>query len=192
VKRLALIVLLALGSCQTSTERIATSANEVEGLARSSGRRFERIHTETYKPEPSLPTIRGESEAGIVEQEQIMGLVDAITYHLTGTTNNVPWWATLLTYALIFGSIVGAFALCWWLGIGRLVRGWLGIITPRERAQAQLAAEMIDAGDESVRERVWRWREEDKIFDAAFRRAAPIRKASGRKRSKKGSSNAGK
>lgn len=189
MKRLVTILVLVLTSCTTSTERIASSANDAGNLARSSGRRFERIHTETFKPAPSMPVIRTESEAGIGEQEQIMGLVDAITYHLTGTTNNVPWWGTLLTWGLIFGTLVGIFAGLWWLGLGRLIRGWVGIITPRERAQAQLAAEMIEAGDDSVRERVWAWREEDKIFDSAFRRVAPLRRGR-KKRSKKGTKNA--
>ena len=103
MKRLALLVLLA--GCATSTEKIASSTNEIHGLARSSGRRFEVIHTETGKPDPSIPTIRTEAEGGIQEQEQIMGLVDSVQVYLMNTTNITPWWASLLTYGMIFGSI---------------------------------------------------------------------------------------
>lgn len=183
MKRIALIVLLA--GCSTATERIATSSNEIGTLARSSGRRFEVIHTETGKPDPSIPTIRTEAEGGIQEQEQIMGLVDAVQVYLTNTANITPWWASLITYGLIFGSIAGITFLVWHLGLGKFIRGWLGLVTPAEQRQAKLAAELIDIGGEEARAAVWKWREEDRIFDTAFRRYAPARKASARPKKKR-------
>lgn len=179
----ALLVLLA--GCATSTEKIASSTNEIHGLARSSGRRFEVIHTETGKPDPSIPTIRTEAEGGIHEQEQIMGLVDSVQVYLMNTTNITPWWASIVTFALIFGTIACGVFLVWHLGLGKFIRGWLGLVTPAEQRQAKLAAELIDIGGEEARAAVWRSREEDRIFDTAFRRYAPARKASARPKKKK-------
>lgn len=176
MKWLALIVLLA--GCSTATERIATSTNEIHGLARSSGRRFETIHAETGKPEPSIPEIRTQAEGGIQEQEQIMGLVDAVQVYLTNTTNVTPWWASIITYGLIFGSIACVAFIIWHLGLGKFIRGWLGLVTPAEQKQAKLAAQLIDIGGEDARDAVWKLRDEDRIFDQAFRRYAPARKAS--------------
>lgn len=176
MKWLALIVLLA--GCSTATERIATSTNEIHGLARSSGRRFETIHAETGKPEPSIPEIRTQAEGGIQEQEQIMGLVDAVQVYLTNTTNVTPWWASIITYGLIFGSIACVAFIIWHLGLGKFIRGWLGLVTPAEQKQAKLAAQLIEIGGEDARDAVWKLRDEDRIFDQAFRRYAPARKAS--------------
>jgi hypothetical protein len=179
--RRALVLVLVAG-CSTATERIATSTNQIHGLARSSGRRFETIHNETGKPDPSIPEIRTQAEGGIHEQEQIMGLVDAVQVYLTNTTNVTPWWASIITYALIFGSIACVAFLIWHLGLGKFIRGWLGLVTPREQQQAKLAAELIDIGGENARAAVWKWREQDRIFDAAFRRYAPARKASAKRK----------
>lgn len=175
--RLVLLAVLLAG-CSTATERIASSSNEIGTLARSSGRRFEVIHTETGKPDPSIPTIRTQAEGGIQEQEEIMGLVDAVQVYLTNTANITPWWASLLTYGLIFGTVACIVFIIWHLGLGKFIRGWLGLVTPAEQKQAKLAAQLIDIGGDEARDAVWKWREEDRIFDTAFRRYAPARKAS--------------
>ena len=171
--RLALLVLLT--GCATATERIASSTNEIHGLARSSGRRFEVIHSETGKLAPSIPTIRTEAEIDIDEQEEIMGLVDAVQVYLMNTTNITPWWASLLTYSLIFGSVACVAFLVWHLGFGRFIRGWLGLVTPTERRAAELTASLIDLTPEQAVAAVAELRNSDPTFDAAFRRAAPIR-----------------
>lgn len=176
--RCCVVLIAILAGCATSTERIASSTNEIHGLARSSGRRFEVIHTETGKPDPSIPTIRTQAEGGIQEQEQIMGLVDSVQVYLMNTTNITPWWASIVTFALIFGTIACGVFLVWHLGLGRFIRGWLGLVTPAEQRQAKLAAQLIDIGGEEARDAVWKSREEDRIFDQAFRRYAPARKAS--------------
>jgi hypothetical protein len=183
--RCCVVLIAILAGCATSTERIASSTNEIHGLARSSGRRFEVIHTETGKPDPSIPTIRTQAEGGIQEQEQIMGLVDSVQVYLMNTTNITPWWASLLTYGLFFGSIACVAFIIWHLGLGKFIRGWLGLVTPAEQRQAKLAAQLIDIGGEEARDAVWKSREEDRIFDTAFRRYAPARKASARPKKKR-------
>jgi hypothetical protein len=176
--RALVIVCAVIAGCSTATERIATSTNEIHGLARSSGRRFETIHSETGKTDPSIPVIRVEAEHGIQEQEQIMSLVDAVQVYLMDTTNITPWWASLATYALIFGTIACGAFIIWHLGLGKFIRGWLGLVTPAEQRQAKLAAQLIDIGGDEARDVVWKQREQDRLFDAAFRRYAPVRKAS--------------
>jgi hypothetical protein len=174
-----------IAGCSTATEKIARSSNEIGTLARSSGRRFETIHEETWKPDPSIPVIRTQAEGGIVEQEQILGLVDAVQVYLMGTTNITPWWAEVVTYALLALSISGVAFLVWHLGLGKFIRGWLGLITPAERRNAELAAELIEVGGDDARARVWQMRERDRMFDEAFRRTAPPQPV--RKNRKKGS-----
>lgn len=180
-----LVVAVVVAGCSTATERIATSTNEIHGLARSSGRRFEVIHSETGKPDPSIPTIRTQAEGGIVEQEQIMGLVDAVQVYLMDTTNITPWWASMVTYGLIFGTVACGVFLVWHLGLGKFIRSWIGLVTPTERKEATLAAQLIEIGGDEARDVVWKRREEDRLFDAAFRRYAPVRKASAKPRKKR-------
>jgi hypothetical protein len=183
--RALVIVCAVIAGCSTATEKIARSSNEIGTLARSSGRRFETIHEETWKPDPSIPAIRTQAEGGIVEQEQILGLVDAVQVYLMGTTNITPWWAEVVTYALLALSISGVAFLVWHLGLGKFIRGWLGLITPAERRNAELAAELIEVGGDDARARVWQMRERDRMFDEAFRRTAPPQPV--RKNRKKGS-----
>ena len=183
VRWLALLIIVA--GCSTATERIASSTNDIHGLARSSGRRFETIHTETGKSDPSIPTIRVEAEQGIQEQEQIMGLVDAVQIYLMDTTNITPWWASIVTYGLIFGTVACGVFLVWHFGLGKFIRAWLGLVTPTERKEATLAAQLIDIGGDEARDVVWKRRQEDRLFDTAFRRYAPVRKASAKSRKKR-------
>ena len=114
-----------------------------------------------------------------------MGLVDAVQVYLMNTTNITPWWASIVTFALIFGTVACGVFLVWHLGLGKFIRGWLGLVTPAEQRQAKLAAELIDIGGEEARAAVWKRREEDRIFDTAFRRYAPARKASAKPKKKR-------
>lgn len=172
-----LLVILVLGatSCAGPSERIAANTTAVRQLAHSSGRRFERIASETTLPEPSIPTIRTEAEAGQGEQARILDAVDVIYLALTGVEDQIPWWVAPLVWICIALAVLGIGFILWHTGIGRLIKGWLGIVTPTERRAAELTANLIDLTPEQAVAAVAELRRADPTFDAAFRRAAPIR-----------------
>lgn len=172
----ALCIVLALGACAGPSERIAANTAEVRQLATSSGKRFERIVVQAESPHPDIPAIHEQATAGHGEQSRILDLVDYIYIALTGVEDSIPWWVRPLCYVCIALSIIGVVLLVWHLGIGRFVKGWLGVVTPTERASAELAAHMIDMPPERAVQAVERLRRSDRTFDAAFRRTAPIQK----------------
>jgi hypothetical protein len=184
VKWLPVILVVGATSCAGPSERIAANTTEVRQLAHSSGRRFERIATETIQPEPSLPTIRVEAEAGQVEQARILDAVDMIYMALTGVEDQVPWWVAPLVWICIALAVLGIGFILWHTGIGRFVKAWLGIVTPTERRAAELTASLIDLTPDQAVAAVADLRRADPTFDAAFRRAAPIRTPSRPKKRK--------
>ena len=172
---LAAIVVVAASSCAGPSERIAANTTAVRQLAHSSGRRFERIASEADAPAPSLPTIKTEAVAGQGEQARILDAVDMIYMALTGVEDQVPWWVAPLVWVCIALAVLGVVFLVWHLGIGRFVKGWLGLVTPTERRAAELTANLIDLTPEQAVATIAELRRADPTFDAAYRRAAPIR-----------------
>lgn len=184
MKWLLAILVAAATSCAGPSERIAANTTEVRQLAHSSGRRFERIASETTQTAPSIPVIRTEAEAGQGEQARILDAVDVIYMALTGVEDQVPWWVAPLVWVCVALAVLGVVFLVWHTGVGRLVKGWLGIVTPTERRAAELTASLIDLTPEQAVAAVAELRRADPTFDAAFRRAAPIRTPSRSKKRK--------
>ena len=184
VKWLPVILVVAATSCAGPSERIAANTTAVRQLAHSSGRRFERIASETTQLEPSIPTIRTEAEAGQGEQARILDAVDVIYMALTGVEDQVPWWVAPLVWVCIALAVLGIGFIVWHTGVGRFLKGWLGIVTPTERRAAELTANLIDLTPEQAVAAVAELRRADPTFDAAFRRAAPIRTPSRPKKRK--------
>ena len=182
--RAALLAAAVLTGCAGPSERIAANTTEVRRLAHSSGQRFERIAVEADAPQPSLPVIKTEAVAGQGEQARILDAVDVIYMALTGVEDQVPWWVAPLVWICIALAVLGVVFLVWHTGVGKFVKGWLGIVTPTERRAAELTASLIDLTPEQAVAAVAELRRADPTFDAAFRRAAPIRTPS-RPRKKK-------
>jgi len=153
-------------------------------LAHSSGQRFERIAVEADAPDPSLPTIKDEAIEGRAEQGRILSAVDTIYLALTGVEDQTPWWVAPVVWVCIALATLGVVFLIWHTGVGRLVKGWLGIVTPTERKAAELTASLIDLTPDQALAAVAELRRADPTFDAAFRRAAPIRTPSRTRRKK--------
>ena len=175
---------LVLIGCSGPSSQIASSTNEVRRLAHSSGQRFERIAVEADAPEPSIPVIKTEAVAGQGEQARILDAVDVIYMSLTGVEDQVPWWVAPLVWVCIALAVLGVMFLVWHTGVGKFIKGWLGIVTPTERKAAELTASLIDLTPDQALAAVAELRRADPTFDAAFRRAAPIRTPS-RPRKKK-------
>ena len=184
--RAAVLALVLIG-CSGPSGQIANSTNEVRRLAHSSGQRFERIAVEADAPDPSLPAIKTEAVAGKGEQDRILNAVDTIYMALTGVEDQVPWWVAPLVWVCIALAVLGVVFLVWHTGVGKFVKGWLGIVTPTERKAAELTASLIDLTPDQALAAVAELRRADPTFDAAFRRAAPIRTPSrSKKRGKHG------
>lgn len=182
--RALILLVLAVAACAGPSERIASNTTEVRRLAHSSGQRFERIAVEADAPDPSLPVIRTEAVAGQGEQARILDAVDVIYMALTGVEDQVPWWVAPLVWVCIALAVLGVVFLIWHTGVGKFIKGWLGIVTPTERKAAELTASLIDLTPDQALAAVAELRRADPTFDAAFRRAAPIRTPS-RPRKKK-------
>ena len=168
------IVLLLMSGCTTSTEQIAGGTNDVRRLAHSSRDRFARIGEETTKPDPEIPIIAVEAQAGIGEQDLIIQTTDRIYLALTGVDNRSPAWFGVVVWVCAALSIIGACWFVWYCGVGKLLRGVLGLVTPADRKRAELAASLMDVNDPQVRERIMQLRIDDPRFDRAFRQVAPI------------------
>lgn len=171
---MAVAISLTINACTSSTEAIAGRTNDVRRLAHSSRDRFERIGIETTKPDPELPMIATEAEAGIGEQDLIISATDRIYLALTGVDNRSPAWFGVVVWICAALSVVGGCWFLWYCGVGRLLRGVLGLVTPADRKRAELAASLMDVNDPQVRERIMQLRLDDPRFDRAFRQVAPI------------------
>lgn len=171
---LLMLQIMSLGGCTSSTEVIAGRTNDVRKLAHSSRDRFVRIGEETTKPEPAMPLIADEALAGIGEQEAILTATDRIYLALTGVDNKTPAWFGVVVWVCAALSIIGGCWFLWYCGVGRLLRGVLGLVTPADRKRAELAASLLDVNDPQVRERIMQLRLDDPRFDRAFRQVAPI------------------
>lgn len=190
---------LLFGACKSATERIALSSEQIHGhsaniadtakhtrdLARVSGNRFVQIESQVQSKQPDLELIASEATAGADEQEQIVsnsaeiiGLhgeiaksVGEVNRALTGVQDITPWWADAIVYALIATSIIGLSFLVWYTGVGGFVRRLLGLVTPRARREAEIAAATLDTEDPTtIREFVAAKRGLDPEFDRAFRK----------------------
>ena len=173
--RAVILVACLLAACAGPSERIAANTTEVRRLAHSSGQRFERIAVEADAPQPSLPVIKTEAVAGQGEQARIIDAVDLIYMALTGVEDQVPWWVAPLVWVCIALAVLGIVFIVWHTGFGKFIKGWLGIVTPTERRAAELTASLIDLTPDQAVAAVAELRRADPTFDAAFRRAAPIR-----------------
>jgi outer membrane murein-binding lipoprotein Lpp len=170
-----LLALLVVAGCAGPSERIAANTTEVRRLAHSSGQRFERIASEADAVTPRMPNIKTEAVAGQGEQARILNAVDIIYMALTGVEDQVPWWVVPLVWICVALAVLGIGFIIWHTGVGRLVKGWLGIVTPTERRAAELSADLINLTPGQSAAAIAALRRSDPTFDAAFRHAAPIR-----------------
>lgn len=193
------IALLLLGACQSATQKIAASSETVRShsvlmadatkenrdLATASRGRFDGIGEEARSDTPDIARIEEEAKAGSAEQDKIIDnsnlVIDShheiveevaeIAKALTGVQDITPWWAKMITYGLVALSVIGISFLLWYTGIGGFLRGVLGLVTPRARKEAEIAAAAMDTDDPTtMREFVAAKRGLDPEFDRAFRK----------------------
>lgn len=169
---LILLVLVASG-CKSPTKTIAEGANQVGTLAQSSKERFENIDTALKTEYIDEDQIRVDTTAGIKEQETIILLTKSTLVALTKVEDEVPWWASLITYTMVTLSILAICFVLWYTGLGTLLKGIFysfGLFIPKAKLQqAELARKALDDTDPATpREMVAVMRSSDPVFNAAF------------------------
>lgn len=170
-----IFILCVLASCQSPTERIATSANKVATLAESSKQRFLEIDKAVKTELIDVQSVQSQVKEGIEEQDSIIGLTKSTLVDLTKVEDKVPWWASVISYTMITLSILAICFILWYTGIGSLIKNLLysfGLFIPtRKLEQAKLARKALDSSDPATaREVVAALRASDPAFDAAYKK----------------------
>lgn len=168
-----LLLCLILVSCKSPTAQIAKDANQVSTLAQSSKERFIRIDEATKTEVIDVASIQSEASAGTKEQDTIVDLTKSTLVALTKVEDEVPWWASLLSYIMITLSIIAICFILWYTGLGTLLKSIfysLGLFIPKAKLeQAELAKKTLDESDPvTPREMVAALRASDPAFDAAY------------------------
>jgi hypothetical protein len=175
MKYILLLVLFTLASCKSPTKTIAENATVVQESAQSSKERFQKIEEATKTELIDVESIQSESQAGVQEQEVIINLTKSTLVALTKVEDEVPWWASLLTYIMITLSLISIVFLLWYTGLGNLLKGIfysLGLFIPKAKLEQADIARKALAQDNPVtaREMVAALRASDPAFDAAFKK----------------------
>ncbi len=156
---LLFLILLAFSAC-SSARAISVSASQIHTRAGEIRRLAGDLTPENVAS--VAPQIDAEAAA-------IQDSVGVIHREVTGVKDATPWWATLLQVGLWAVIVVAVMVLLWQTGIGQAMRAAVGLIPRRTKAEAQMAAAVLDpAQKESVREWVAARRASDPLFSAAF------------------------
>ena len=159
-------LVLLLGGC-SSVGRIGAEAH---GIRESATATLE--HLDTIKDIGSAEVVV-EAEAAEAEQENIIELAEDIKQQLPNVRDAVPWWATLISRVMTAASILGVAFLCWYLGVGFLVKRifWaIGMFIPKS---AMRSAEMdlkVASNKVSSSEAIAARRSADPAYEAARKR----------------------
>jgi hypothetical protein len=175
MKYVLLLILFTLASCKSPTKTIAENANVVQESAQSSKERFQKIEEATKTELIDVESIQTETKAGVQEQEVIINLTKSTLVALTKVEDEVPWWASLLTYVMITLSLISIVFLLWYTGLGNLLKGLfysLGLFIPKAKLEQADIARKALAQDNPVtaREMVAALRASDPAFDAAYKK----------------------
>lgn len=156
---LLFLILLALSAC-SSARAISMSASEIHARAGEIRRLAGDLTPDNVSD--AAPLIDANAEA-------IQASVGVIHREVTGVKDVTPWWATLLQVGLWAVIVVAVVVLLWQTGIGQALRAAVGLIPRRTRAEAQMAAAVLDPSrKEDVREWIAARRAADPLFSAAF------------------------
>lgn len=171
--RLFLFIIVLVAGCKSPTAQIAKDANQVSTLAQSSKERFIRIDEATKTEVIDVASIQADAAAGTKEQDTIVDLTKSTLVALTKVEDEVPWWASLLSYVMVTLSIIAICFILWYTGLGTLLKSIfysLGLFIPKAKLeQAELAKKTLDESDPvTPREMVAALRASDPAFDAAY------------------------
>ena len=167
LRQVGLILTCSLVLGCSASQRIAVEANTISGEAQEIRSLAEQIRHTSQEVESQRSAAEIQTRASVIIES-----VGGIHKALPGVKDVVPWWATLLQWALI--AAAGA-ALVWFFtasGLFTALRVAIGWLPRRKVTEAQMAAATL-AGDkpETLREFIAMKRASDKEFDAAWRKA---------------------
>jgi len=159
--RIAAFLLLVAAVACSSTREISVRASAIREHATSIIRTTDQMDANSEQ----VQQIRTDAEA-------ISASVGVIHAEITAVADVVPWWATLIRYALVAAAIAGLCVLVWQTGVRVALRAAVGLIPKRVRSEAEIAAATLDpTKPESVREWVAMRRALDPLFDSSFQAA---------------------
>lgn len=168
---IACVVLYAMLSGCSSTQRIANAATDVRVKAVESEQRFDSIRERAAVVRLEADAIVDEAASGAKASAAIARNADVIAREVPGVQDRPSEWLGTLTWLAIAAVAVAAVVLVWQLGLGRLTRTVFGWVPRRQMAAAKLLDEASsDYATTTVEEAVAAMRGMDPDFDAAWRR----------------------
>lgn len=181
---LLIATLLTVTGCVSATKRIATQTNKVTQQASEISDTADRALSSLDNPPASMPLdqdiqayLGQQKSYWLSAKENANDIVDGaskISEDLTGVSDTVPWWATLLKLLAGFGMLALTLAALWYTGILKALQKivWsLGYLIPdAKKAQAKLDAEAYKANPTSpeLSAAIARQRADDPAYNAAY------------------------
>lgn len=182
------MLVFTLTGCKGATAQIAQTAQETQQDAGQIRAEVVTINASTQAIREDQEPANVESHLGQIEQsaKNIDGLASKVSVGaqktsvaVTKVKDIVPWWAVALEYGAIALASVGVFVVLWQSGALGFLRGWLGVLSPKTRAEGKLAAEalqLVRASDSpgainAVENFITAKRATSPEFDAAYRKA---------------------
>ena len=165
------IILAALTAGCSATKEIASSASVAASAAHSISERASFIVANSSQPEIVAAAVVIKGDAAVILHE-----VAQISTAVAGVKDIVPFWATLIQWALgavvAVALVVALVVLLFQTGLGTLIRVAIGWIPRRVQNEADLAGKMLSDDPATAREFVAAKRASDPLFAAAWKKGA--------------------
>ena len=163
------VLIIGLVACSPS-KRLAKATSDIQQNSQSSLERFTLIEQEASTATPNILLIIEEAVGGQKDQNEILELTRQIHLTLPAVEDQTPYWANLLQYIAIALIFIAVAWILWYTGIGSVIKRLIGFIPRRKRREADLAADVLNDGDDtSFREWIAARRASDQEFDRAFK-----------------------
>ena len=163
------IILAALTAGCSATKEIASSASVAASAAHSISERAGFIVANSTQPEIVAAAVVIKGDTAVILHE-----VAQISTAVAGVKDIVPFWATLIQWALgavVAVALVALVVLLFQTGIGTAIRVAIGWIPRRVQNEADLAGKMLSDDPATAREFVAAKRASDPLFAAAWGRS---------------------
>jgi hypothetical protein len=161
-----LILFAVLTAGCSATKEIASSASVAASAAHSISERAAFIVANSAQPEIVAAAVVIKGDTAVILHE-----VSQISTAVAGVKDIVPFWATLIQWALGAVVAVALVVLLFQTGIGTAIRVAIGWIPKRVQNEADLAGKMLSEDPATAREFVAAKRASDPLFAAAWGRS---------------------
>ena len=163
-----LILFAVLTAGCSATKEIASSASVAASSAHSIYERASFIAANSSQPEIVAAAVVIKGDTAVILHE-----VAQISTAVAGVKDIVPFWATLIQWALGAVVAVALVVLLFQTGLGTAIRLALGWIPKRKQMDADLARQaMSDQDPTTMREYIAARRASDPLFAAAWKEGA--------------------